>query len=133
MGLIVNRENTEMNLEGNDIVISDGHHTIDELYEHRIILFITLCKLLAGYLDHLRKEGKVYVSENNPVVWRSKIHNDGSSFDGWFIMGIQHGTQITYHIPLSKWEETNFAETLEKAPEWDGHTSDDVLKRLKQL
>lgn len=25
------------------------------------------------------------------------------------------------------------AETLEAAPEWDGHTSDDVLARLKAL
>jgi hypothetical protein len=56
-------------------------------------------------------------------------------YDDQFIMGIgkDRGEQITYHLPLSKWEETNFAETLNRAPEWDGHTSDNVLERLKNL
>lgn len=101
--------------------ISDGYHTFDELYEHRITLFIALCKNLDGYK---------YAN-----AWRSKLHSDGTSFDGWFILGInkEKGEQITYHLPISKWEETNFAEDLEKAPEWDGHTSNDVLERLKKL
>jgi hypothetical protein len=34
---------------------------------------------------------------------------------------------------MSRWEETNFAPELEKAPEWDGHTPADVLDRLKAL
>jgi hypothetical protein len=68
-------------------------------------------------------------------VWRTKVHSDGLILDGWFILGInkKSGNQITYHIPLSRWKETDFAETLEKAPEYDGHTSDDVLLRLKTL
>jgi hypothetical protein len=68
-------------------------------------------------------------------VWRSKLHSDGSSFDGWFILGIgkEKGKQITYHLPTVRWDEVSFAETLEKAPEWDGHTPDDVLERLKAL
>lgn len=100
--------------------ISDGYHTFDELYDHRIILFITLCKCL---------------SVEHDKVWRSKLHSDGSEFKGWFILGIgkEKGKQITYHIPTERWEETDFAETLEKAPEWDGHTSADVLERLKKL
>lgn len=109
--------------------VSDGYHTIEQLYDHRITLFIALCRnfdLLQetdlhphGYLD----------------VWRSKTHHDGSSWDGWFIMGIgkEKGEQISYHIPLSRWDETDFAETLEMAPPWDGHTSQDVLERLKNL
>lgn len=40
---------------------------------------------------------------------------------------------ISYHLPLSKWDECAFANEFEKAPEWDGHTSNDVLERLKQL
>lgn len=98
--------------------ISDGYHSFGELYEHRVTLFIALCR-------HYKKFR----------VWRSKLHHDGSSFDGWFIMGIgmDKGYQISYHLPMSKWEETSFVETLEKAPEWDGHTSDDVIQRLKKL
>ncbi len=30
-------------------------------------------------------------------------------------IGKEKGEQITYHLPLSKWDETNFAETLESA------------------
>ena len=56
-------------------------------------------------------------------------------FDGWFIMGIGtgEGNQVTYHLPIRLWEETGFAETLDRGPEWDGHTSDDVLERIKNL
>lgn len=108
-------------------VISDGYHTFDELYEHRIVLWIALCKIL--YADPQYQTGQ------KADVWRSKLHSDGTSFDGWFIMGIgrNKGEQITYHLPIAKWEETDFAETIEKAPEFDGHTSADVLERIKAL
>ena len=70
-------------------------------------------------------------------VWRSKYHSDGElAFGGdWFVLGInkESGNQITYHLPIERWEETDFAETLDKAPEFDGHTPDDVLERLKRL
>lgn len=102
---------------------SDGYHTFDELYEHRAVLFIQLCGFISAWRDC------VY------PVWRSKLHSDGSSFDGWFIMGIfkEGGKQITYHLPMDKWNDAMFAETLEKAPEFDGHTPADVLKRLDNL
>ena len=49
-------------------------------------------------------------------------------------IGKEKGKQITYHLPARYWHEVcEFAEILEKAPEWDGHTSDDVLKRLASL
>jgi hypothetical protein len=101
------------------ITMSDGFHTFDELYEHRIQLFIQLC----------------FFVKNARYVWRSKFHSDGSALDDWFVLGIgeNKGSQITYHLPVSNWEQTNFAETLNKAPEWDGHTSEDVLERLKIL
>ncbi len=68
-------------------------------------------------------------------MWRSKAHSDGTTYDGWFILGIAKakGYQITYHLPMSEWENTEFAETLETAPEWDKHTSADVLERIKTL
>ena len=105
----------------------DSYHTFNELYEHRVILFIKLCK--AFYEDPQYQTGQ------KADIWRSKLHSDGTSFDGWFIMGMgrNKGEQITYHLPISQWEETEFAETREKAPEFDGHTPDDVLARLKDL
>ena len=129
--IIRNRENT------NDI--SDGFHTFGELYEHRIELFVTLCrKLMDGYddlVDNESQHGCGYPEMWKPKIWRSKKHNDGTELSGWFIMGIgkKEGEQITYHLPINKWDECDFAETLDTAPPWDGHTSADVLERLKQL
>lgn len=104
--------------------ISDGYHTFNELYEHRHALYIALCRNLAFYS----------IAFENPV-WRSKLHADGTMYDGWFIMGIykKAGRQVSYHLPIRLWEETHFAETLEQAPEWDGHTPADVLERLKAV
>lgn len=110
-------------------LISDGHHTFDELYAHRVELFVALGRSL------------VDSGESNPdaaekkVVWRSRRHSDGSKDEGWFVMGIETipGKQITYHLPDHKWPETDFALTLDKAPEYDGHTPDDVLQRLSRL
>lgn len=108
--------------------VSDGYHTIAELYDHRITLYITLCRTIYRAANDA-------ISNYWEMPWRSKTHSDGSKMEGWFIMGIckEKGNQISYHLPLSRWEETDFAETLECAPEWDGHTSSDVLERLKAL
>lgn len=100
--------------------ISDGYHTFGELYSHRIILYIALCKQLA--------------KDNTYNVWRSEKHSDGSSYEGWFIMGIEYnGLQISYHINMSYWEQTNFSKTLDLGLQWDGHTSEDVLKRISEI
>lgn len=101
-------------IEGNNLEISDSYHTIVELYSHRILLFISLMKC------------------NKEISWKSKFHSDGSSYDDWFIAGMELPTgQITYHIPMEFWwEKLEDIKTLEKSPEWDGHTSNDVLKRL---
>lgn len=112
----------------------DGYHTFDELYDHRIELFIALCKAMAAIstLDlELTDTGKKVTCS----VWRSERHHDGSRFEGWFIMGIfkDKGKQITYHLPMAKWDECYFVETLNTAPEWDGHTPAEVLERLKLL
>lgn len=58
--------------------ISDGYHTFGELYEHRIALFIALCRAIEG-------------TEND--AWKMPPK------DGWFLMGIgkEKGKQITYH------------------------------------
>lgn len=114
--------------EGKEITASDGYHTFEELYDHRIELFIALCRVC-----NYRLEKDHFIEQFQ--VWRSKKHHDGSSYDGWFIMGINtdEGDQITYHLPMSRWEDTEFAETLDNAPEWDGHTPADVIQRLKGL
>lgn len=112
------------------ICTCDGYHTFDELYEHRVTLFIALCRKIVELADG-----------DSGAVWRSKQHHsdkDGKQmgmYDGWYIMGIdaEQGKQITYHLPISTWEATNFADTIEEAPEFDGHTPADVVERLKAL
>lgn len=101
---------------------SDGYHTFDELYEHRIALFVSLCAWIVE-------------CGIGPHVWCSRLHSDGTSIDGWFIagIGIKHGEQITYHLPDSEWDRCSFMTERERAPEWDGHTSEDVVKRLREL
>jgi hypothetical protein len=97
--------------------ISDGYHTFGELYEHRCKLFIALCSVL------------------NHSSWRSLHHSDGSKIEGWFIMGLfsEQGQQITYHLPIRMWGLCNFVPEISNAPSWDGHTSDDVLRRLEDV
>ncbi len=99
--------------------VSDGYHTFNELYEHRNMLFIKLCRALNRAF----------------YVWKSKTHSDGTTIPGWFILGLnkEPGEQITYHLPLYLWDEAGFAEPLLQAPPFDGHTSENVLDRLANL
>lgn len=93
--------------------ISDGYHTFEELYDHRHALFLALARALR-------------------LGWKSKVHNDGTMYDGWFIAGIPlpTGKTITYHLPMSLWELTPWLIHYIEAPPWDGHTSEDVVQRL---
>lgn len=127
---------TDLIIEGpEEMSVSDGFHLMEELYDHRITLFIALCKayLQMDVITELVKPEKPILFN----VWRSKNHSDGKpAFDGkWYVLGVGHekGKQITYHIPIERWEETHFIPTLPHAPEFDGHTSNDVLGRLKLL
>lgn len=101
--------------------ISDGYHTFKELYDHRIQLFIALLNRIDP--EHFGDD-----------AWKSKKHSDGTSWDGWFIAGLfkEKGQQITYHLPIEKWDELRVPE-LPQAPEFDGHTPADVIERLKNL
>jgi len=111
----------------------DGYHTFDELYEHRYTLFIALCKSLTEHRKLAMDVEKVMI--RYATAWRSKLQSDGQMYDGYFIIGIgkDEGYQMTYHLPIKYWDECDFAETLDKAPEYDGHSSDDVLERLRNL
>lgn len=119
---------------GNDAMEAhDGYHSFGELYEHRFALYIALCKSLVKDCEECKAaRGEL---RDKVEVWRSKIHSDDTSYPGWFIMGIgrEAGKQISYHLPERFWDVTNFAVTLEKAPAFDGHTPNDVIKRLGDL
>jgi hypothetical protein len=86
--------------------VDDGYHTFSELYHHRNLLFVHLCKM-----GHETEKFK---------VWRSIKSAEGEMTKGWFILGIhkEEGKQLSYHLPIAFWNQTMFAETLEKAV-WD--------------
>lgn len=93
--------------------ISDGYHTFNELYDHRAVLFSVIC------------------NQNFDIAWKSKLHDDGTMYDGMFIAGISTcNGDIRYHVENKYWDLFRVKE-LDRAPEYDGHTSDDVLERLK--
>ena len=57
--------------------ISDGYHTFEELYEHRIRLFIKLCEFMSEMTPpYCEGYGCRYGAECRP--WRSEKHSDGS-------------------------------------------------------
>lgn len=93
---------------------SDGSHTFDELYYHRMVMFAVICNL------------------HKDKAWKSLQHDDGSMFDDYFIVGIETPQgQFTYHYHISHWDDFEVT-MLDKAPKWDGHTSENVT-RLNSL
>lgn len=114
--------------------ISDGYHTFDELYECRNVLWVALVKALEGIQQILEQVGMEI--DNRRVAWRSRCHSDGSAYAGWFLLGLgtKAGEQMTFHLPDEFWSACEaFATTLDKAPEFDGHTTKDVLERITKF
>lgn len=120
IGAVQTREQAAEIVEAvNTMRVHDGHHSMIELYEHRYALWIALANMCIG----------------SGQVWRSWAHSDGGGYPGWFLLGIGKaaGRQMTYHLPERLWDRCDFAETLDCAPEFDGHTAADVLRRLEDL
>lgn len=107
--------------------LSDGYHTFAELYEMRMLL--TANWFYAIYWTHQQ------AASLTVPIWRSKKHSDGTMYEGYFIVGYQfkEGHQITFHYKENNWELFHFCRTIDKAPQWDGHTTTDVIKRLRNL
>lgn len=97
--------------------LTDGYHSFNDLYDHRNSLFTLLCNVW------------------HQLSWKSKRLSDGTEQRGWFIMGLRQtkGNQISYHLPIHYWDLANHVKELERAPDFDGHTADDVLKRLQNV
>lgn len=93
-------------------LISDGSHTFDELYYHRMILFAVIC------------------NSNQDVAWKSKLHHDGTMYDNYFIVGVDTPAgQYSYHYHMDHWNKFRVRELI-YAPEWDGHMPKDVDRLL---
>jgi hypothetical protein len=114
-------EHTLIRAEGENLEVSDGYHTIDELYEFRKVYNACL-------FNEWAEQGKY-------DVHKSEKHSDGEfCFGGdWFIVVATLPTgDISNHYEMKDWDLFK-CRVEEKAKEWDGHTSQDVVKRLLAL
>lgn len=95
---------------------SDGYHTFNELYHHRAVLFSVIVKTFSD------------------KAWKSKQHNDGTMYDGMFVVGIDTPEgQATYHYDIKPYWDMFECRELERAPEWDGHTPAQAIERIGRL
>jgi hypothetical protein len=88
--------------------ISDGYHTFDELYYHRMCLFAIIC------------------NQNKTHAWKSWKHSDGTMFDDYFIVGVfTPEGDYSYHYHKDYWNMFEVKE-FNTAPVWDGHMPSDI-------
>lgn len=115
---IFSKQKSLEDLEVGDENTSDGYHTFKELYEFRMLYNALAFNELAK-----NKEYKVH---------KSKKHNTGEECfgGGWFIViAYLPSGQISNHYELKDWHLFQ-CEEKELADEWDGHTSQEVVKRI---
>lgn len=99
--------------------LTDEHHTMQELYDFRMAMH--------AHLAIMWHRLGLY-----PVV-KSFRHHDGEACfgGGWFIVTAQLGSgQVSNHYKEEYWSLFDIP-SVEFVPEWDGHSSEDVLNRLK--
>lgn len=95
--------------------ISDGYHTFEELYYHRMMLFAVICKTYADF------------------AWKSWLHHDGTMYDDYFIVGIiTPEGDYSYHYHKDHWDLFNVTE-LDRAPVWDGHKPEDITRLISLI
>jgi hypothetical protein len=102
--------------------ISDGYHTFNELYEFR--------KMYNALLFN------EWSAQHKYWVHKSWNHYDGSPCfgGGWFIVvAMLPGGQISNHYKAEDWDLFNVKDTKKALFEFDGHTSKDVIERLKEV
>lgn len=93
----------------------DEYHTMDELYEYRMLYNA----LAANTLAHLAVKS-----------WR---HSDGELCfgGGWFVVYLNLPTgQVSNHYRAEHWGLFNVPE-VDTAPEYDGHTPAEAAERLR--
>lgn len=106
--------------------VTDSYHTMQELYDMRLALCVKLFESL--YAEELI--GKDLLSRE-PWVVKSKLHNDGTMFPGYFIIAANLAKgQISFHYELKHWDKFQIPEVEQIPWEYDGHTSQDVIERL---
>lgn len=106
--------------EKDNLHVSDGYHSMDDLYEHRMALTAALTNMINF--------------EGGLTTFKARQHYDGTMFEGQFIVVIVTPEgQISYHYDLKDWDNFKIPE-FEKSPiPYDGHGANEVIKRLLKI
>ena len=113
--------------------LSEGYHTFNELYEFRKIYNAILFNEWAIKPAGFNNDGTIIPVFNVHKSWK---HNDGELCfgGGWFIVSAMLPTGlISNHYKAEDWDLFKIPEVEKALYEFDGHTSEDVLNRLKKL
>ena len=116
---------SDKTLTFNEVIdlLNDQSELIQELYDFRLL-----------YNALLFNE---WFKNDVCEVYKSMKHHDGEPcFDGeWFIVVaiLPTGKQITNHYNIQDWDLFQIPEYPQVKDTFDGHTSKDVLKRLREI
>ena len=120
--------------------VSDGYHTFEELYEFRKLYNAALFNEWAYSVMNPKPDanGFYYLGAGRPKhdVHKSWRHNDGELCfgGGWFIVvAMLPAGQITNHYEEKDWDLFKIPEKQRAMFEYDGHTAQDVVKRMECL
>lgn len=126
-------DDTPDNVRGN---YSDGYHTFNELYEFRKMYNAALFNELAKFGGTSEFLGKKTVYQPKYQVHKSMRHHDGELCfgGGWFIVvAVLPTGQISNHYEMKDWDLFKIPAEEKALFEFDGHTPEDVLNRLKSI
>jgi len=143
MNNIQDLQNAILNLPSREIEkIHDGYHSFNELYEFRKMYNAALFNEWGKQLDVLQFiDLSKFPEEQPPVRKKYNVHKSWKHHDGelcfgggWFIVCAMLPTgQITNHYKAEDWDLFKIPEVETALFEYDGHTAQDVLDRLKAL
>lgn len=122
-------------------LISDGYHTFRDLYDIRLAYNVALFNEWGSQIT-IRKEAcwggdikptNIEVKYNVHKSWK---HHDGEECfgGGWFIVtAMLPSGQISNHYEAKYWDLFKIPETEKALFPFDGHTTKDVIERLKTI
>lgn len=116
--------------------LSDGYHTFNELYEFRKVYNAALFNEWAENLETSSDFGQALFNVPKYNVHKSWRHSDGELCfgGGWFIVSAMLPTGlISNHYKAEDWDLFKIPEVDKALFEFDGHTGNDVLERIKNL
>lgn len=95
--------------------IKDSFHTMSELYFNRMVMFTYI------------------VNSNKDKAWKSKLHDDGTGFEGFFLVVVDTPAgQFGYHYQDKYWDYFNCQE-LERGKPYDGFEPNDIGRLFSLL